>query len=108
MSNQVQQREEEDPDDIDEVPIQADHFDRSVVGRVIHAPNALDKQIGQKSQPNDHVQRVHSGHREIKKEQNLRLMRVLWNLVPPEVEVQTGNQALNPLIVVLERLDHKE
>src|ERR1700740_1666499 len=63
--DQVKQREQINPDNVDEVPVQADDVDRIVVfGRKASRERFL-QEPEQKSRANDHVQRVKTGHAEI-------------------------------------------
>ena len=61
-ADQVQQREQENPHDVDEVPVEAGHFD----GRVVVGPNgrrqAMSADHGHEPDADDHVQRVEAGH----------------------------------------------
>jgi hypothetical protein len=42
--NQIQQREKENPNDIDEVPVQADHVDGRVIGGAeLSAPSLVEE-----------------------------------------------------------------
>src|SRR5678816_696909 len=71
--HEIEQREQENPDDVDEVPVEAAEFHRCVPlrrealaicheGQGAHQPNA-----------DDHVKRVHAGQREIQREKDLHM-----------------------------------
>src|SRR6476659_7540038 len=56
--DQVEQREEEDPDDVDEVPVEPGHLDGRVpLGRVAALPRLVDEDA-QETEPDDHVEGV--------------------------------------------------
>src|SRR5438067_2036680 len=61
-SNQIQQREQEDPDQIDEVPVQPDVF--GLIRENLPAQR-LREQEEDRNNPADHVKSVHAGQREI-------------------------------------------
>ena len=107
-SDKVEQGEEEDPDDVDEVPVKAGHLNRGVVIRTVFAPQAVD---GQDGNADDHVDGVQSGHREVQGEierepRGPRLMGLVVDL--QALVVDPGNQAVIPLLLVLHHLDAKE
>ena len=75
--NQIEQWEQENPDNIDEVPVQADHLHRRIPVRAeTIAPRHYD-QSGEQADAYNHVQRVHARHGEVEKKQNLSLVKVL-------------------------------
>ncbi len=63
--DQVQQREQIDPDDIDEVPIEAADFERSVIVRREPAFPCHPEKPCEDAEPDDHVQRVQASHDEV-------------------------------------------
>jgi hypothetical protein len=67
-ANQVEQWEQKNPDNVHEVPVQADDFHgRKVAGR--KAPPAAPKnQPEQQTHPDNHVHSVQPGHGEVKDE----------------------------------------
>ncbi len=67
-AQQIKQREEEDPDDIDKVPIQARHFHRHIIIRAERASKCLVQQPQHQSKPDDHMQSMQARHRKIKPE----------------------------------------
>ncbi len=70
--DQVQQWEQVDPDDVDEVPVQAADFERRVIfGREPAFP-CHPEEPGENAESDDHVQRVQAGHHEVQSEENLR------------------------------------
>ncbi len=77
MSNQIKQREQENPNDIDEVPVQADHFHRSEIMGVENVAICLDQQEGEQSDTGNHVDGVHTSHTEIEKKEDLRIVHEL-------------------------------
>ncbi len=77
MSNQIKQREQENPNDIDEVPIQADHFHGRKIVSVEDVTIRLDQQEGEQPDARDHVDGVHTSHTEIEKKEDLRIVHEL-------------------------------
>ena len=74
--HQVQQREQEDPDDVHEVPVQAGDLDRRVPARARTCRAPPSSSITAMSpEPDDHVQRVQAGHREVEREEQVRACR---------------------------------
>src|SRR6476646_11599177 len=76
MSNQVEQREQEDPHYVDKVPVQADHFDWREVIFIEYAPLGLHQQKSEQPQANDHMQGVHPRHSEVQEEQDLGIVLI--------------------------------
>src|SRR5205823_4940413 len=70
-ADQVEQREEEDPDDIYKVPIEAHDFDGRVMIGSIDSLTCLLYEKQQETGPNHHVQRVQAGHEEVEREEKL-------------------------------------
>src|ERR1700757_4120194 len=98
--DEIKEREEEDPHDVDEVPIEADHLDaRGVRGRYA-APRVPYEERDHDAFADDHVHRVHPGHREIEQIKDLRALYVLAVIR----ERGAGDQVLDELVVVLEGL----
>src|SRR2546421_6537357 len=106
MRNQIEEREEEDPHDVDEVPVEAHHLDRPVILRSeIAAPRTPDD-VQQEANADDHVQRVKASEAPIEQHEQLDFRRELRILVPGEVA--SGEKALVPVRVVLVALDAEE
>src|ERR1700679_2632979 len=112
--NQVKQRKQVNPDNVDEMPVQAAYFDGPVVfGRQASIP-------GQREEPHedpdaeDHVHGVESGHDEIKGEINLRVVRVgeltgvSGDGLVLEAEGGAGHVVLYKLIAVFDALNAEE
>src|ERR1043166_7219470 len=78
-SQQIERREEEDPDEVDEVPIEANDLD--AVGEALRLALPHLRAEGQKVGEDDHsaenVQAVQAGHREVDGEEVVRLREVL-------------------------------
>src|SRR6187399_861927 len=88
--DQVQEREQEDPDDVHEVPIEAGQLDG---GMIVGAVAAAVGQPGQRQQygyADDHVERVQARHGEVERVVDLRRagQRAL------EAEVGAGDQVV--------------
>src|SRR6266446_10331201 len=65
---QIEQWKKENPDNIDEMPIQAHDFNRSeIIGREASLARS-ENQPEQQPVPDDHVQRVQPGHGKVEKE----------------------------------------
>jgi len=105
MSYQVEEREQKDPNDVDEMPVKPDHFDRREVVRVEYASHRLNQQKGKQAKPDDHMQRVHACHAEVQKEQNLSRARILRVLI---LKIESRDKVLNPLRMVFEPLNDEE
>src|SRR6266550_3768229 len=95
--NQIQEREKENPDDVDEVPVQAHHFDRTVVLRTeMPAPCTPDHPYEQPD-ADDHVQRMQSGEPPVENHEELNLRHEVRNLMPREADAR--EQSLGPVRV---------
>src|SRR5258708_11566890 len=108
--NQVKQRKQVNPNDIDEVPVEAADFDGSVVlGRKASLPGCEEKPE-KNAEPDDHVQRVQACHNEIKREENLRMTRVRvlaampWNFLV-KTKRSAGNVMLVKLVFIFDPFD---
>src|SRR5207302_1513367 len=85
MRNQVQERKEENPNDVDEVPIKAHHLDWTVILRAeVTAPRARDDPH-EKADADHHVQRMQPGHSPIEDHEQLHFGRELRIFVPREM-----------------------
>jgi hypothetical protein len=85
-ADQIQQREQINPDDIDQVPVQARVFDRRVVSRASNALSRPGRQSREQAAADDHVQGVHSGHREIEREKEFGFLRIDRDLLAVVIE----------------------
>src|SRR5262249_16569580 len=81
--NQIEQRKQENPDNIYEVPVKTDIFDRRVVVLVETPLARFEDEIEQEPGTDDHVKRVQTGHTEVKREVKL------------SMSVQAGNAAFS-------------
>src|SRR6266702_2597256 len=122
--DEIEQGEQKDPDDIDKVPIQAEVFYRSDIPATELPSIGPPRQPAQQYDADDHVERVHSSHREVEREENLRLLRhigrerLLGQLARlgiyrrvdelRNVKVRARDVVLLPLLVILNVLDAKE
>src|ERR1700679_456861 len=112
--NQVKQRKQVNPDNVDEMPVQAAYFDgRVVFGRQASVPGQREKPH-EDPDADDHVHGVESGHDEIKGEINLGVVRVgeLTGMsgdgLVLEAERRAGHVVLHKLIVVFDALNAEE
>ena len=123
-ADQIQQREEIDPDDVDKVPVEAEVLHKCDVARgVSPGPGAEDHEC-QNPDADDHVQRVHAGHEEVEREVNLGVPRHVQGSglssysvnfgIGVRIEkrlqavVKAGNVVLLDLLPVLDGLDAQE
>src|SRR3984957_15373981 len=67
-ADQIQQREQKNPHNIDEVPVQADHLQRRVIHFVKPVAPGHDRDDQNNRNSDDHVQRVQPSHEKIKAE----------------------------------------
>src|ERR1044072_3024394 len=74
--DEVQKWEQENPDDIDEVPIKPAEVDGRVISGAVNAFARLHDQPDQKTGADHHVQGVQAGHGEIEREEQLRVSLV--------------------------------
>src|SRR3954466_14898649 len=103
--NQVQQREQENPNDIDEVPVEADELDGRVVLRRKTAAQGLLEEPEQQSGAYNHVQRVEAGHTEVERKEKLRV-GIGGNVgAGLEIECQAGDMVFNEFFVVFDAFD---
>src|SRR5712672_1515232 len=70
-ADEIEQREKEDPDDVDEVPIEADAFDIVVVVRAEPPLVTLSDEPDEQPHADDHVHGVKARHAEIEQEEQL-------------------------------------
>src|SRR5437868_14939223 len=69
--NQVEQWKQINPDDVDKMPIQTGIFQRSMVLRRVPAPPRVVQQIAENPHSNEHMQRVHTRHGKVQREEYL-------------------------------------
>src|SRR5258708_29561221 len=112
--DEIKQRKQVNPNDIDEVPVEAADFDGSVVfGSEASFPGCKEKPE-KNAEADDHVQRVQAGHNEIKSEENLRMSRICvlagmpWNLLFLKTEGSAGNVMLVKLVFIFDPFDAEE
>src|ERR1700733_8186185 len=74
-ADEIQQRKKEDPDNIDEVPIQSEVINGGSMPVGIRAMVCLEEKKKQNAEAHDHVERVHTGHSKVQKEEELRMLR---------------------------------
>ena len=73
--DEIQQRKQEQPDNIDEVPVQSEIFNGRNISRREFTSSSAPCKPEQKPNPQNHVKRVHTGHSEVEEEEYLRLLR---------------------------------
>src|ERR1022692_3326189 len=95
--DEIEKWKEEYPDEVDEVPVESDHFGRDeIFGHALGVPNPEHQQCRDDSDAGDNVNRVESGHAEIEAIENLRRPRtcVVFRLGSSTREVVAGIEAL--------------
>src|SRR6266851_3425339 len=111
--DQVKQREQVDPNDIYKVPVQAPHFNGSVVLRSEASLPRHEQEPNENADTNNHVQRVQAGHNEVESKENLGvlwicvLIRMARNLFL-ELERSPGHVMSFELFLVLDPFDAQE
>src|SRR5712664_288952 len=106
--DQIQQREQENPNDIDEVPVEGDIFDRRVVLRREAAAQRFLDEPNEQAGTDDHVQGVQAGHPEIKGEEKLSVRVGGGVCARLEIKTIAGNMMLDIFLVILDALDAEE
>src|SRR3990172_5054879 len=101
QADQIKQREEKNPHDIHEMPVQAEEFNRRVIFGAESPFSCKKHQPDQQSHSNDHVQGVHSCHHEIETEEDLGLL-CMRSVVG---ESHSRNQFADILLMILNRFD---
>src|SRR5687767_3728301 len=94
VADQVKQREQEDPDNVDEVPVEAGDFDRRVVLGVEMPPPRHGGDDQHDPDANDHVHGVQPRHHEVQRIELFRGRRVLSR----PLEVRARNQVVLELV----------
>src|SRR5258708_7803078 len=74
-ADQVKQWEQEDPDDVDKVPVQSEVLHERNVPRRVGSGLRSENHVSQQADADNHVQRVHAGHGEIETEVHLSVPR---------------------------------
>src|ERR1700730_8499652 len=117
-ADEIQQRKKEDPDNIDEVPIQSEVIDGRGMSVGIRTVVCLVEQNEQNADTDDHVQGVHAGHGKVKEEEELGVLRhirrqrniplVRWMNKIFHAKACPGDVVLGVLVVIFNRLDTQE
>src|SRR4051812_8714781 len=103
-ADQVEQREQEDPHDIDEVPVEScDLYRRVVVGVELPLPRHR-RDDGHDAETDDHVQRMKTGHAEIERIKHLGGSGIV--AFPPEI--RSWHEVVRELVGIFDRLDAKK
>src|SRR5580704_15849906 len=109
--DQVKQREQVNPDDVNEVPVEAADLDWSVpLGSETSLPGH-DQEPEKNAEADDHVQCVQAGHDEVEGEEKLRVVRVCALTGMPgdrhiiKAERRARDVMLDKLVVVLDSFD---
>ena len=103
----VEEREEEDPDDVDEVPVEARPGRRACCTRGVNSPcRAFDDQPGEQADADDHVEGVQPGHAEVEREEELALAAA--SARPARRSAAPGTSWCSNFCCVLDELDAEE
>ena len=102
--DQVKQRKEKDPDNIDEMPVQARHFHRRMIGGRVNAAAGLYHENRKHPDSDDHVQGMKAGHGEIHGKEQLHLPGV-WTRIR---ECASRNQVVLEFIGIFDSLDSQK
>src|SRR5690348_14201904 len=111
-SQQVQRRQQEDPDDIDKVPVEPQHVDGRVVlgGEMSAMGEHGDRQDSANS--NDHVQGMKASHDPVQEQKQLHRPELFGSqpLVEPFllIELPSGDQVFFVIDVVLQPLERQK
>src|SRR5262249_39255238 len=97
-SQQVEQWKKKDPHYIDKVPIETRYFYRRIVFRCKAASFGHHKNHGHDSEPDNHMKRVNSSHREIEEVKHLDIAR--FSVAVPGKR-KPGDQMVDVLLMVL-------
>src|SRR5207247_7053951 len=99
--DQIEQREKKNPDDVDEVPVEAADLDRAVVFVRDRAAPRQPQHHEHDPDADHHVHRVQPGHDEIEREEDLGVtgVRLL------ELKRRSWYVVLDELVVILDALD---
>src|SRR5262245_17702463 len=89
-ADEIENRKQENPHDVDEVPVETADLDGTVVIRRDDPARAPPQHPRHDPEADDHVNRMEPGHDEVEREENLRVLRLLGRL---EREAGTRNVA---------------
>src|SRR5437762_6135253 len=105
VRDQVKHGIQKDPDNIDEMPVQADVFNGRVVLRRVVALPSKKSNYADNSDSDDQVDSVNAGHDEVQREENFRVPRVpaLGKFI-----TRAGDVVLLPFLVIFKALVHQE
>ena len=102
--DQIEEREQKDPDDVDEVPIEPCDGDRRVVPFGIGALPCSQTDAAEHGDADRDMHRVQRRRDEVESKEQ-RNCASLW---PAEVEGQAGNEVLLVFAAILDSLEHQE
>src|ERR1039457_3247096 len=105
VTDKIQQCKEENPHNVDEVPVQSADLDRRVVAGVKASFDGRPQQPGHQPKSDNHMERVKAGHEEVEAEKDLRLVEKLFLLI---LEPEGRDSVLLPVLMVLDGLHAQE
>src|SRR5258707_15020891 len=103
--DQIEQWKQKNPDDIDEMPVQADIFYGRVVFRRKAAARRFFDEPYEQACADDHVQGVEAGHAKVQREEKLGMGVGAGIGAWLELEIQAGNVGRDVFGVILDGLD---
>lgn len=118
--DKVEQRKQEEPDNIDEVPIEPEVFNWRDISRRKISSRGPPQKPAQKTDADHHVQGMHTSHREVQEEKDLCLLRhvrrkrLLFQTIRlridelRDIELRSRDVMVHPLLVIFDALDVKE
>jgi len=103
-AQQVQERKQENPNDVHKMPVEAAKLDRRMVFRGESVPPGHSYEGDHHTRPYYHMKSMQASHREIEAEKNLGLIRI--GAFNPEVK--SGNQVVFEFLGVFYSFDTQE
>src|SRR6266849_6391279 len=103
--NQIQQRKQENPHNVDEMPVQPDVLHRSVVLRREAPAQRFFDEPEQQARADDHVQGVQPGHAKVQGKEKLRVGIGGHVGAGFKIKIPAGDVVLDVFVVVLDAFD---
>src|ERR1041384_2045745 len=102
--DQIEQRKEKNPDNINEVPVETRQLNRRVVNGRVSAPVGFNEDDADEHDADGQVDRMNARHRDVEEEEDLRLLRVRARVI----ERETGKLCVLIVVVILNSFDNHE
>jgi len=100
-ANEVEQREEKNPDDVDKMPVETADVERRVVVCGEAAAGGHDDEDGENAEADDHVKGVQAGHKEIEDHEHLDL-RLVGTPAGKHLEGNARDDVFKVIVIPLE------